>query len=131
MADRLHQARRLRCATLDGVIGQLAIAIGVDDEPCAALPERARSLVVPGRRHLPGSTGSPGSDRPTLTRPIQRHVAHGKTPAGASRWVLGTDARNAVAIAPARARADLVVALPAHPSPLPPPADPEAARCSG
>jgi pantothenate kinase len=66
-----------------------------------------------------------------VERLIRRHVAHGKTPAAARRWVLGSDARNAAAIAPTRARADLVVALPAQLPPLPPPADPEAARCSG
>jgi pantothenate kinase len=66
-----------------------------------------------------------------VERLIRRHVAHGKTPAAARRWVLGSDARNAAAIAPTRARADLVVALPAHLPPLPPLADPEAARCSG
>jgi pantothenate kinase len=51
-----------------------------------------------------------------LQRLIARHVEFGKTPAAAREWVMRSDQRNAELIAPTRARADLIVRLPAAPS---------------
>jgi pantothenate kinase len=44
-----------------------------------------------------------------VERLVNRHVAHGKEPAGAREWVLRSDESNARLIAGSRARADLVV----------------------
>ena len=42
-------------------------------------------------------------------RLVARHVAHGRTPAEAERWVDGNDDRNAALVAATRGRADLVL----------------------
>jgi pantothenate kinase len=54
-----------------------------------------------------------------LERLIARHVEFGKTPEQAREWVMRSDQRNAELIAPTRARADVVVRLPAAPSGTP------------
>jgi pantothenate kinase len=54
-----------------------------------------------------------------LERLIARHVEFGKTPDQAREWVMRSDQRNAELIAPTRARADVVVRLPAAPSGTP------------
>lgn len=54
-----------------------------------------------------------------LDRLVRRHVAHGRSPAAARAWSLGSDQRNAELIAATRSRADLVFA----PPPLEPPDD--------
>ncbi|MER7010164.1 nucleoside/nucleotide kinase family protein [Saccharopolyspora sp. NPDC000359] len=48
-------------------------------------------------------------DEARVRRLIDRHVAHGRTPAEAAEWVRRSDEANAARIAPTRARADLVV----------------------
>lgn len=45
-------------------------------------------------------------------RLVARHVAHGRTPEAAERWVAGSDDANAVLVEATRGRADLVVRLP-------------------
>lgn len=44
-----------------------------------------------------------------VSRLIERHVHHGRTPAHASEWVHRSDMRNAEIITPTRERADLLV----------------------
>jgi pantothenate kinase len=46
-----------------------------------------------------------------LERLIARHVRHGRTPAAARAWVLGSDERNAELVDRTRDRADLVVTV--------------------
>ena len=50
----------------------------------------------------------PGERRARL---VARHVAHGRTPAAAERWVATSDDRNAELVETTRARADLVLHL--------------------
>ncbi|HWM35058.1 MAG TPA: nucleoside/nucleotide kinase family protein [Pseudolysinimonas sp.] len=50
-------------------------------------------------------------DRVRRTRLVARHIASGKSPAGARAWVLGPDEANAELIAPGAARAGLVLEL--------------------
>jgi pantothenate kinase len=52
-------------------------------------------------------------DRLRVERLVRRHVEHGKEPAQARAWVLGSDEANARLVAGTRARADLVVSAPA------------------
>jgi pantothenate kinase len=48
-----------------------------------------------------------------VERLVRRHVDHGKDPARARDWVLGSDEANARLVAGSRSRADLVVSVPA------------------
>lgn len=47
-----------------------------------------------------------------LSRLVARHVAHGREPDAARRWVRDSDQPNALLVARGRTRADLVVSLP-------------------
>lgn len=48
-------------------------------------------------------------ERPRLAALIRRHESHGRTPAEARRFALGSDQRNAERVASARQRADLII----------------------
>lgn len=51
-------------------------------------------------------------DQLRVERLVRRHEAHGKEPAQARAWVLGSDEDNAKVVADTRERADLVVSFP-------------------
>lgn len=114
--------RRLRSQRPDGPVVYAPTFRRDLEEPIAgaiAVPARCRVVVTEGNYLLHWPEVRPLLDEvwwveidreERLRRLTARHESHGKPPAEARAWALGSDERNAEAIAGGRDLADLVVA---------------------